>query len=171
MTEWRKIPGLPDRFEASDRGEIRTLPYRTRVTRKNGQILMRPIDGKVLQPRFTGRKSKGHPTVTIAGESTKGTKLGEMRVSLLVCRAFHGCPYDPGDLKGCQKYRVLHIDSDITNTAPSNLKWIGSKGCGDTEYTQLYERNLRRLERDRKDPNAWLARVFGEELELEECES
>jgi len=171
VTEWRKIPGLPERFEASDGGEIRTIAYHTKVTRKDGRVCMRPIEGKVLQPRFTGRKSKGHPTVTISGESARGTKLGEMRVSLLVCRAFHGTPYDPGDPNGCQKYRVLHIDSDIKNTKPTNLKWIGSKGCGDTEYTQLYEQNLRDLERDSQDLKGWAARIFGEDLEFEECDS
>lgn len=168
MTEWRKIPGLPDRFEASDDGRIRSIPYKVKVLRKDGTIRLRPVAGKELKPRsYEGGKSKGHPVVTISGRTVNGTKVGEQRISLLVARAFHGCPYAPGDQTGCQRWRVMHIDGDINNINADNLKWIGSNG---NITSTLYEENVRRLAEEREDPLLWARRVFGNDLVLEDEE-
>lgn len=168
MTEWRKIPGLPDRFEASDDGRIRSTPYNVKVVWKNGTMRVRPVAGKELQPRVSQRgKSNGHPIVSISGLTTSGTKVGEQRISLLVARAFHGCPYEPGDQAECQKWRIMHIDGDITNVRADNLEWIGSNG---NRITTLYEANLRKLAEDRKDPLRWGRRIFGDDFVLEDEE-
>lgn len=169
MTEWKKIPGLPYRFEASDRGEIRSVPYEKKFLASNGDLRIRRIAGKTLQQRITDRgKSRGHPIVSISSSTSAGTFAGEQRVSLLVARAFHGCPYDVGDLASSNKWRIMHLDGDITNTAPDNLEWITSNGglpC------KLYEENLRKLRKQREEPFIlWARRVFGEDFELEDQE-
>lgn len=172
MTEWRKIPGLPERFEASEYGEIRSLAYEVKVFRKDGTVRSRPIDGRVLLPRaYDGGKSNGHPVVTIASLNTSGKKLGEQRVSVLVARAFHGCPYEPGDPGGKNKWRILHLDGDITNVAANNLEWVTSNGSStNTAAYKLYCENLRKLEQQRNEPAIiWARRIFGEDVELEEC--
>lgn len=163
MTEWRKIPGLPDRFEASDDGRIRSLPYEVTYVR-NGKKSVRPIAGKVLKPRcHEGGKSKGQPVVSLSGLTKIGTTIGEQRVSLLVARAFHGAPYEPGDQTNAQKWRVMHKDGDVLNVRADNLEWVGSNGH---LVTSLYEENLRKLERD--TPSEWCRRIFGDDVELEE---
>lgn len=173
MTKWVKVPGLPDRFEASELGEIRSIPTEIKITDKNGRVKVRPVPGKVLSSRaYDGGKSKGHPVVTISGNSKSGTKIGEQRIALLMARAFHGCPYEPGDLKQAQKWRVMHRDGDITNVEASNLEWIRSNGGStDTDAYRLYEENLRKLEEQRKQPPAvWLKKIFGEDIELEDAD-
>lgn len=162
MTEWRKIPGLPDRFEASEDGRIRSLPYEVTYVR-NGTRSVRPIAGKELKSRcHEGGKSKGQPVVSISGLTKHGTTIGEQRVSLLIARAFHGTPYEPGDLTNAQKWRVMHKDGDVQNVRADNLEWIGSNGH---VVTSLYEQNMRYLERD--TPDAWFKRIFGDDAELE----
>lgn len=173
MTEWHKIPGLPERFEASDQGEIRSLPYEVKVLCKNGTVKIRQIAGKTLkQRRYEGGKSNGHPVVSISSLTSSGAKTGEQRVSVMVARAFHGCPYQPGDSKGAKKWRIMFIDGDITNCAASNLDWATSNGmAAGSESNRLYEENIRKLEQQRIDPTSWVKRVFGEDVELEDCVS
>lgn len=174
MTKWVKVPGLPDRFEASDMGEIRSLPTEIKVLCKNGSIKVRHIEGRLLQPRiYDGGKSNGqHPVVTITGNTKNGTKVGEQRVAMLVARAFHGCPYEPGDLKEAQKWRIMHRDGDVSNVEASNLEWILNNGKAfDNEASRLYEENLRKLEEQRKQPAiVWVKRIFGEDVELEDAD-
>jgi len=170
VTEWQKIPGLPPRFEASSHGEIRSLPYEVKVLAKNGTVKVRRIAGKTLLPRVTDRgKSRGHPIVSISSTTSAGTFAGEQRVSLLVARAFHGCPYEVGDLASSNKWRILHLDGDITNTAADNLEWITSNGGSPSSASyKLYEENLRKLRQQSKEPFIlWAKRIFGDDFEFE----
>ena len=157
MTVWRKIPGLPERFEASSEGQIRTLPYEVAVPDRRGDgVRVRKLPGRVLQQRVaTGSKSKGHPIVTIWSKSATSKCIGEQRVALLVARAFHGCPYPPGG-DGGQRWRVRHIDGDVLNIRAANLEWIANVGAG----KDLYHDNLRALSRD-ESVEDWATRIFG----------
>jgi hypothetical protein len=172
VTDWRKIPGLPERFEASSEGEIRSLPYETKVVSKHGTVRIRQMSGKTLTQRtWDGGKSKGHPVVSISCQTTSGTKVGEQRVSVMVARAFHGCPYEPGDAAESNKWRVLHRDGDITNTAADNIEWVTSNGGSPNSASyKLYESNIRKLEQQRQEPVInWAKRVFGDDFEFEEA--
>jgi len=163
-TVWRRIPHAPERYEASNTGVIRIRSREVDVIRKNGTVTKRYLEGRYLNPyvRSTG-KSKGHPVVSLAAAAGDRSKIGEIRVCLLVARAFHGTPYKPGDSKGCQKWRILHKDADITNNCADNLQWIGNGGVNDDEGRALYERNLRRLEELRREPvEDWIKRIWGE---------
>lgn len=165
MTEWRKIPGLPSRYEASDDGQIRILPYETVFIRKNGRREVRHLPGRLLEQfiREDG-KSRGHPVVAISAPTATGTKSGAMRVNLLVARAFHGTPYPPGD-KGSQKWRVKNLDGDITNVRADNLEWVGTSGTADfAERNDLYNRNMEKLEQMRREPvENWIKRIWGDD--------
>ena len=164
-TQWRRIPYAPERYEASDTGVIRIRSREVDVVRKNGTITKRYIEGRYLTVyvRATG-KSKGHPVVSLAAANGDRSKIGETRVCLLVARAFHGCPYEPGDGKGCQKWRIRHKDGDILNNHADNLQWVGNGGVNDEEGRALYEYNLRRLEEMRREPvEDWIKRMWGDE--------
>jgi hypothetical protein len=159
-TEWRKIPGKPERYEVSDTGTVRILPYETLVTRKaTGKVTKRYIQGRYLESYVskTDARSKGHPIVSFAA-----MKSGSTRVCLLVARAFHGCPYTPGDLSAGQKWRVRHIDGDICNNHADNLEWVGNSGPEGS--VSLYEQNLRKLAELREEPvEDWIRRMWGED--------
>jgi len=96
--QWRPIPGYEGRYEASDRGRIRSLP-RPRVPRI--RILRTPVD------------SAGYPTVHLwAG----GGKSATHRIHQLVLLAFVGPP--PAGTE-C----IRHLDGDHTNGQLINLAY------------------------------------------------
>lgn len=163
-TEWRKIPYVPERYEVSRSGVVRVLPRELKIVNKMGKAFTRYVEGRELNTyvRPTG-KSKGHPVVSLSASRGDGSKqMGEVRVCLLVARAFHGCPYVPGDQAACQKWRIRHIDGDINNVSADNLEWVGNNGVGGGE--DLYEYNLRRLEELRREPvEDWIRRIWGED--------
>lgn len=162
-TEWRKIPNLPDRYEVSDSGLVRVLSREVLVRRKDGTVRKRKVEGRILSSyvRPNG-KSRGHPVVSISGAVDEDRNFGEMRVCLIVCRAFHGVPYEPGDLNAGQTWRVRHKDGDILNVSADNLEWAGNPGAAGHEARSLYERNLHRLAELREEPvENWIKRMWG----------
>jgi len=161
--EWRKIPYLPDRYEASSDGRIRTLDRTIRAVSVNGEIFSRFRPGKELKASLRkGQKSRGtHPTVTLTrSPGEESFRSGETRVCILVARAFHGCPYIPGDRAGRQNWRIMHRDGDTTNNAANNLEWV----CSNTDQASRtqYEQNLLKLEELSREPvEAWIKRIWG----------
>lgn len=162
--QWRKIPYAPDCYEVSDSGIVRVLPRQVIANRKDGTTSIRHIDGHYLNQYVReGGKSKGHPVVSLSAVQG-GKKVGETRVCLLVARAFHGCPYTPGDTKASQRWRIMHRDGDITNNYADNLEWIGNTAAGYIDGNSLYERNIRTLALMREEPvEEWIKRIWGEE--------
>lgn len=158
-TEWRKIPYAPDYYEASDSGIIRSLEREIQVVKRDGRSYDMKIPAKYLTQRIrpTG-KSKGHPVVHT-------DVIGEIRVCLLVARAFHGAPYVPGDLSAGQRWRIRHRDGDITNVSAENLEWISNVASNQGfKPGSLYDQNLRRLEEMRREPvEDWIKRMWGED--------
>ena len=169
MTVWKKVPGLPERYEVSEYGEIRTLDYDTPV--KRGGIFRgehKHIKGRMISPyisRNASGKSRGNPIVSLAGSYTHGARLGEVRLCLLIARAFHGCPYPPADKALCQGWRIRHIDGDLENNRADNLEWVGTVGAVKVEDRHLYEQNIRELaRRERELPiEDWLKMIFGDD--------
>lgn len=167
MIEWRKIPFAPNRYEVSRTGLVRVLDYEVFVQRRDGNNFVRHVEGHILNPRIkpTG-KSKGHPIVNISSSNGDLTNKGETRVNILVARAFHGCPYTPGDLGESQKWRIRHLDGDIANVHADNLEWVSNSGTLNPKAQALYDRNLRRLEEMRHEPiEDWIKRIWGEDYE------
>lgn len=162
--EWRKIPYLPDRYEASSDGRIRTLDRHIRAVSKNGEVFSRFRPGKELNITLrNSTKSRGtHPTVTLTRSPDEPKfRAGETRVCILVARAFHSCPYVPGDRYGRQNWRIMHRDGDTCNNAANNLEWVSSNS--DQAARIQYERNLLRLEELRDEPvEDWIKRIWGE---------
>ncbi len=94
MTEWREIPGLDGRYEASADGRIRST--------KSGRILKSHI----------GRA--GYPVVGIYFSHAGRSK--HRFVHRLVCVAWHGVPPN-------NRMEVAHLDGSRTNASASNLRW------------------------------------------------
>lgn len=167
--EWRKIPRIPDRYEVSNTGLVRALPADiTTISQKTGRASKRRLPGRYLTPyvREDG-KSRGHPVVSLSSAS-KDVNLGVVRVALLVARAFHGTPYEPGDSGEANRWRIRHKDGDILNVRADNLEWIGNAGAGaDQKANDLYAYNLRRLEELRQEPvEDWIKRIWGEDAQI-----
>lgn len=170
--EWRKIPYAPDRYEVSNTGMVRVLDSTITVESKDGLLSTRLIEGRYLNPytRANG-KSKGHPVVSLRPLKGDDRNLGETRVSLLVARAFHGSPYDPTDAKQRQRWRIRHIDGDITNNSADNLEWYGNGGSTG-EGEELYAYNMRRWKEMCEEPvEDWIRRIWGDDVDLSEIAS
>lgn len=98
METWRPIPGWEGRYEASDRGRIRSV-FRQGVART----------GRVLRPAFA--KCGGYPQVALCRDGVQRTEY----VHRLVLTAFVGpCP---------EGMEAAHADGDPSNNAASNLAW------------------------------------------------
>ncbi len=98
--EWRWIPGYEGLYEASARGEIRSVD---RVTRMGRSIL-----GRTLKP---GRNPNGYPFVNLC----RNGRFTSFTVHRLVLEAFVGPR--PAGYEGC------HGDGVKGNSALSNLRW------------------------------------------------
>lgn len=166
--EWRKIPFLPDRYEASSDGRIRRSDrYLNVLHKKTGKMHKRLRPGGELRSAVRpGGKSRGiHPVVHIirSPDDEEDFHQGETKVCTLIARAFHGCPYDPGASKYHRtEWRVMHLDGDPTNNAASNLEWVGN-GSQDQECRERYKQNLRKLAQLREEPvEKWVTRIWGD---------
>lgn len=160
VTEWRKIPGMPEVYEASSDGQIRVLPHSRR-----GEFRENRIEGRVLTPRLGGDKSNGHPVVHLHVETRVGPRSRAYRVARLVAGAFLGWPYDPQrEREGAKQWRLINLDGDVLNCRADNLRWISNQGKALTGET-LYERNLRTLAERRDEPvEVFIRRLWGEEV-------
>lgn len=94
--QWKAIPGLETLYEASDDGQVRSLPRNT-------------TSGKLLNQRT---QNKGYYTVTIC----KNGKRKDRLVHRLVWEAFNGMVPNG--------YEVNHIDENKANNALSNLELL-----------------------------------------------
>ncbi len=94
--EWRKIPELPEQFEVSNKGNLRSLPYIDRRGWKRKAILYK-INNAEITLRIDGKDKW-------------------FALAALVLSAFVGPkPY------GCRLSR--HLDDDRNNNCVENLKW------------------------------------------------
>ena len=126
--QWRKVGFLADRFEVSNLGRVRTLPYTREYTRPSngGKIYRRRYKYRVLEPTLGRPSADGteYPIVRIyVGHGRSSSSGIAWRIEKLVAAAFHGMPYDPSDLSERVKWQVRHLDGDIMNCQASNLEW------------------------------------------------
>lgn len=100
--EWRDIPGWEGLYQASSDGQIRSLVRQGKHRLYGGGVLGQRLD------------VHGYPIVCLnAGGRKKSPK-----VSVLVCKAFHGEKPLPG-----RAFHAAHADGDKTNNKPGNLRW------------------------------------------------
>lgn len=100
---WKDIPGYEGKYQASNLGQIRSLPRQT--TDKNG--VLKPVGGRVL--RRDSRDRTGHRYVKLSGPDRT------VSVHTLVMQAFIG-PCQDGQ-------EVCHNDSNPDNNALTNLRY------------------------------------------------
>jgi hypothetical protein len=103
--EWRDVPGLEGRYQASSLGRIKSMSRR-RMAGDNG-LSARVFEERVLKQSIN--TVSGHATVTLEGRVTS-------YVHRLVAMAFHGPPTE--DASVCR-----HLDGDSTNNSATNLAW------------------------------------------------
>jgi hypothetical protein len=102
MTIWKPIPGREGTHEASDDGQIRSLPRYS--------VQGRWCEGRVLTQ---GLLPNGYPVVSLY---TSGVGVRRHTVHSLVASAFHG----PRPFEGAQ---VRHLNGDKTDNRAENLRW------------------------------------------------
>lgn len=108
---WKPIPLLHGKYEASNKGNIRSLPRQVNMY-QNGIIGKKTINGKVLKPQNNGN---GYKYVAVSFES----KRKNYYVHRLVADAF---------LENSESLpQVNHKDGNKENNAVTNLEWCSVK--------------------------------------------
>lgn len=131
---WKSIPFLSSRYEVSNTGIVRSLPFSREFTRKDGTTWRRNYNGYYLSRRIGRNTSRTRPSddhvyVSIhRGSGRKGSWSQDFRVDTLVASAFHGVPYDRGNQREVQRWRVHHMDGDFHNCDADNLEWRARLG-------------------------------------------
>lgn len=111
---WKKIPGLPNYYEASNYGRIRVTDHLS-------------VDGKHLYGHLISQHESDDGYLII-NHGTRGVTPG---VHNLVARAFFGVPSDR------RLNQVNHIDENKHNNRADNLEW-----CTD-RYNTMYGHRLK----------------------------
>ena len=105
---WKDIPGYEEKYQASNLGKVRSLPYE--VNGRNyisGKVFRRKIKGQVLKP---GRFCKSEHLSVVLGHGTNGKPVHQ-----LVALTF---------LEPLPKGReVLHKNGNPTNNRVENLRY------------------------------------------------
>jgi len=114
VEEWREIPGYDGRYQVSNLGNVRSMPYiHYQKTSHPGVMTYKHHPGKIITPTDNGHGYK------IVGLQLK-SKRKNYYVHRLVASAFLPNPHG---LK-----EVNHIDFDRSNNACWNLEWTDRKG-------------------------------------------
>ena len=128
MEDWRHIRGLPDRFEVSSLGQIRTKPHTFQHRGRNGVAVERSRPGQILR-QYVNVARGGYPQVTMTFTIDGKTASVSGKVHRLVAEAFVDNPDG--------KPEVNHKDGDKLNNAVDNLEWVTrSENCLHS-YTEL----------------------------------
>lgn len=107
--EWKGIPGYEERYQVSNLGNIRSLPYvRYQESSHPGVMMYKHHPGKMMTPTDNGN---GYKIIGLR----YGSKRKNFYVHRLVAEAF--LPNPDG------KPEINHIDFDKGNNAFWNLEW------------------------------------------------
>lgn len=97
LEQWKKIPGLPDHYEVSDSGRIRSIDW---------------IDARGWKRKLKLLRPNKHGSVILRQDG----KSLSLKLGRLILLAFVGPPVEGSDL--CR-----HLDDDVSNMKLSNLAW------------------------------------------------
>lgn len=117
--QWKKIEGLPDRFEISDLGRVRTLEYTYDHGSRGGGSTPRTRPERVLK-QFTNQARGGYAQVTLTFTLNGSTKTVSGKVHQLVAKAF----LRPRRVDE----EINHINSNKLDNRPANLEWVTRSG-------------------------------------------
>ena len=106
MEQWKDIPGFEGRYQVSDLGRIKSLPFMQRYLLRNGEEAYRRTSERILAQQPNNR---GYLLVHLHCDN----KRIAYTVHGLVARAFV-----PGSAD-----TINHKDGVKTNCAASNLEW------------------------------------------------
>lgn len=152
---WKKIPGYETRYEVSDWGNVRILPYTTTFVRKDtGKTFEKFVKGRTLRPRLTRASKTAEPQPHINVYNPVTRKNRQTRVAFLVAAAHLGLPYDRSDQRDLQQWRIRHKDGNLKNNFASNLEWVHKAGNNTAHEQDFYNRNLDAF-RARVNETAW----------------
>jgi hypothetical protein len=115
MEIWKKILGLPDRFEVSNFGQVRTVDYWYEHKLRNGITNLVFRRGRTLR-QYVNHAKGGYAQVTITFTENGLKKVVSGKVHRLVAKAFIE---NPELLE-----EVNHKDSNKLNNHVSNLEWV-----------------------------------------------
>ena len=111
--KWRDIPGWEGLYQASSKGQIRSLPRKVSGVDAIGREWTRRYPGKLLIQRDLGL---GYLTVCLS----KDAAYQNYYVHRLVCAAFHG-PVPEGHRD------AAHWNNKRKDNRPENLRWCSSR--------------------------------------------
>lgn len=124
MTEiWKPIAGYEGRYEVSNLGRVKSLPFKQRYLLRNGVPAWRVTRERILAQN---RNNKGYHLVHLYLDGERKALL----VHLLVARAF---------LEGGGE-TVNHDDGDKANNRAGNLEWMSWSA----NHKHAYATGLRR---------------------------
>lgn len=106
MIEWRAIPGFEGLYEASDDGDIRSVPRTVENSHTGNYKGKRTVPGRIMRPSRSGN-------ITLC----KNGEFYYFKRAQLTLLAFVGPPPTP------EEKNARHLDDDITNNKLSNLAW------------------------------------------------
>lgn len=113
MELWKDIPGYEGRYQVSDLGRVRSLPFMQRYLLRNGAEAFRRTRERVLATQL---QNGGYPIVHLH----RNNQRRAFTVHGLVARAFVS---NPGALP-----EVNHINGVKTDARACNLEWTTSSG-------------------------------------------
>ncbi|MDM2418361.1 hypothetical protein PP577_18540 [Mycobacteroides abscessus] len=125
---WKRVPFLPKKFQVSNNGQARILPYTKEYPQADGSIKTRSFRARKLVVRKgDGHVEEARNNLYVAiylGTSRDNARARLYRLDNLVASAFHGVPCELHNRRERQKWRIMHIDNDPMNCRADNLEWI-----------------------------------------------
>lgn len=107
---WKDIKGYEGLYQVSNKGRVKSMD---RYANNNGTLQFRPE--RILKQNIQNTGTNKRCAVTLS----KDGKITRIRVHRLVAAAFIPNPEN--------KPHIDHIDTDSTNNAVENLRWVTPK--------------------------------------------
>lgn len=106
---WKPVLGYEGLYEVSSLGRVRSVD---RCVVNNGNI--HKLTGRIIK-QYLNKNKRCRSYLTPMISLSKNGKVRVVKVSFLVCTAFHG--------KRPKEYQCMHLDGNPTNNNFDNLSW------------------------------------------------
>lgn len=105
---WKDIPGYEGKYQASNRGRIKSLPRKVRgVNHYTKNEFIRTVPERILKP---GKYCKTDHVSVVLGHGTAGKPVHQLILLTFIGSPPHGC-------------EVLHADGNPQNNELTNLRY------------------------------------------------